>query len=681
MRDPRFDVLFEPVRIGPKLARNRFYQVPHCNGLGHREPRALAAMRATKAEGGWAVVCTEEVEVHPSSEVSPSIEGRIWSEADIPAHALVVEGIKAHGGLAGIELVYNAPRPNHVSRIPPRGVRAGPVLADTLEPTWCRAMDATDIADVRRWHANAARRAQAAGYDLIYCYAAHGLTLAQHFLSRHTNDRTDAYGGSLENRARFLKELIEATREAIGPDCALPVRIAVDDGETGLERAEIEDVVAMLDPLVDLWDFCMSSWPEDSQTARFAAEGYQDSFVRGLKGLSRNPVVGVGRFTSPETMLAQVREGVLDFVGAARPSIADPFLPAKIAEGRLDDIRECIGCNICVASDVQAIPIRCTQNPSMGEEWRRGWRPETLRPKARAARVLVVGAGPAGLEAALGLAIRGYDVALAEAERTLGGRARREATLPGLSTYARVADWRETQLAKRANVEIYRQSALGADDIAALDAEHVVIATGARWLRTGEGRAHPRGLPIAADAAVFTPDDILAGRTPSGDVLVYDDDHGHLGSAIAERLAMAGARVTIATPAPLVSSWTQVTLEQPAIERRLVKAGVRIRTRMRAAQIARDAVRLIDDVTQVQEDMHVDAVILVTGRAANDELARTLSARRARGETNLLTLAVIGDAEAPSLIANAVFAGRAFAETFDAAQDPDAPPFLRQTAL
>lgn len=680
MRDPRFDLLFEPVPIGPKVARNRFYQVPHCNGLGYREPRALAAMRGAKAEGGWAVVCTEEVEVHPASEVSPSIEGRLWSAQDIPAHALVVEAIQSHGALAGIELVYNAPRPNHVSRIPPAGVRAGPVIADTLEPTWCRAMDAHDIADVRRWHANAARRAREAGYDLVYCYAGHGLTLAQQFLSRHTNDRTDAYGGSLENRARFLRELIEATREAIGPSCALPVRIAVDAGDTGLERAEIEDVIGLLDPLVDLWDFCMSSWPADSQTARFAPEAYQDDVVRGLKALSRKPVVGVGRFTSPETMRAQVRDGVLDFIGAARPSIADPLLPNKIAEGRFDDIRECIGCNICVASDVQTIPIRCTQNPSMGEEWRRGWRPEALRPKKSAARILVVGAGPAGLEAALGLGLRGYDVLLADAARTLGGRARREARLPGLSSYARVADWREGQIAKLAGVEVYRGSLMGPDDIVALDVAHVVIATGATWRRDGLGRAHPQGLRLAPNATILTPDAVLDGAAPTGDVLVYDDDHGHLPSAIAEHLARAGARVTLATPAPLVSYWTQVTLEQPAIERRLIETGVTLRTRVRAREIAPGFVALVDDLTGAVEERAATTVVLATGRAPNRSLFDALARLRTAGDVRLASLDLIGDACAPSLIANAVFAGRAFAEGFGDAPDRDAPPFRRLTA-
>jgi len=678
VRDPRFDVLFEPVQIGPKVARNRFYQVPHCNGLGHRDPHALAAMRGMKAAGGWAVVCTEEVEVHPASEVSPSIEGRLWSDADIPAHALVADAIHEHGALAGIELVFSGPRPNYVSRMPPMGVRAQPVLSDALDPVWCRAMDKSDIADARRWHANAAKRARQAGYDLVYCYAGHGLAMAQHFLSRAHNDRTDEYGGALENRVRFLRELIEDARGAIGPDLALAVRIAVEEGDLdgGLERAEIEDVIGLLDPLVDLWDFCLGSWPADSQTSRFAPEGFQDDFVRGLKSFSQKPVVGVGRFTSPETMLAQVRSRSLDFIGAARPSIADPFLPAKIEAGQFDDIRECIGCNICVAADVQAVPIRCTQNPSMGEEWRRGWHPERLAPKASQHRILVVGAGPAGLEAALGLGRRGYEVALAEATRTLGGRARREARLPGLSAYARVADWREGQIGKLANIAVFRESPMTADDVLAFGAAHVVIASGASWRRDGRGHAHPHALTIDGGAALYTPDDVMAGATPSGDIVVYDDDHGVIGSAVAEQIAHSGARVTLITPAPLVSAWTQVTLEQAAIEKRLLDRGVRLLTRCTAVRIARGEIVYQDAIARRTHALECAGVVLVTGRTPERGLLDALDAQVSAWPDHGLTRAsAIGDALSPAMIAHAVFAGRAYAEAFDAPKDPDTPGF------
>src|SRR5271156_6861309 len=164
-------------------------------------------------------------------------------------------------------------------------------------------------------------------------------------------------------------------------------------------------------------------------------------------------------------MVSQVRRGVLDFVGAARPSIADPFLPKKLEEGRAEDIRECIGCNICVSSDYTSTNLRCTQNPTMGEEWRRGWHPERIAPRGADGSVLVIGAGPAGLEAALAAAQRGYDVHLAEASSELGGRVTRESTLPGLAEWRRVRDWRVGQLAKLANVRIYRDSLLEPDHV------------------------------------------------------------------------------------------------------------------------------------------------------------------------------------------------------------------------
>ena len=151
--------------------------------------------------------------------------------------------------------------------------------------------------------------------------------------------------------------------------------------------------------------------------------------------MTSKPVVGVGRFTSPDSMVAQIRRGILDFIGAARPSIADPFLPKKIEEGRLEDIRECIGCNICVSGDYTITPIRCTQNPTMGEEWRKGWHPEIISAKGSEDAVLIVGAGPAGLECARALGQRGYRVHLAEAGEELGGRVAKESRLPGLAEW------------------------------------------------------------------------------------------------------------------------------------------------------------------------------------------------------------------------------------------------------
>ena len=246
----------------------------------------------------------------------------------------------------------------------------------------------------------------------------------------------------------------------------MAVRLAVDEllGEQGLTaEAEGREVIELLAELPDLWDVNVSDWPNDSQTARFGREGAQEAYVAFVKQVTSKPVVGVGRFTSPDAMVSQIKRGVLDMIGAARPSIADPFLPRKIEEGRLDDIRECIGCNICVSGDNNIVPLRCTQNPTMGEEWRRGWHPEVIPAKASDDRILVVGAGPAGLECARAAGQRGYAVTLAEAGRELGGRVSLESRLPGLATWARVRDYRLGRLAALPNVEIYRESRLDAD--------------------------------------------------------------------------------------------------------------------------------------------------------------------------------------------------------------------------
>ena len=187
-REARHDILFEPVPIGPVTARNRFFQVPHCNGMGHRDPTPLAFMRGVKAEGGWAVVCTEEVEIHPSSEVAPYAEGRLWNDEDIPALARMVEKVHEHASLAGIELCHNGRvSSNLYSRQTSMTVDHMPT--DGYEPVQSRRMGLSDIADLRRRHRAAVRRSLQAGFDIVYVYAGHNLNTIGQFLSPHLNRR------------------------------------------------------------------------------------------------------------------------------------------------------------------------------------------------------------------------------------------------------------------------------------------------------------------------------------------------------------------------------------------------------------------------------------------------------------------------------------------------------------
>ena len=335
-RDARYDILFEPVQLGPVRAKNRFFQVPHCNGMGYRDPWAQAEMRRVKAEGGWAVVCTEQVEIHPSSDITPYIELRLWDEGDMPALARIADAIHDGGALAGIELAHNGMNaPNLTTREPPMGPGHLPVVTWSNDPVQARMMSGSDIADLRRWHRQAVRRALAVGYDVVYVYSGHALSVLHHFLSRRYNQRTDSYGGSVANRARLLAEVLADTREECDGRAAVACRLTVDDGgDPGVSRAEAEEVVTLLDHLPDLWDFVLGSWELDSATSRFAGEADRDPLIAGLKRLSAKPVVGVGRFTSPDTMVRQVRSGILDMIGAARPSIADPFLrPRSRQEG------------------------------------------------------------------------------------------------------------------------------------------------------------------------------------------------------------------------------------------------------------------------------------------------------------------------------------------------------------
>ena len=686
MRDPRYDILFEPVKIGPVTARNRFYQVPHCNGMGYVRPNSLAAMREIKAEGGWSVVCTEEVWIHHSSEIVPHAEGILWDDGDIPALAKMTEAVHKHGSLAGIELQHGGYcSSNNYSRIPP--IAPSSIVSSSYNPVQARAMDKTDIANFRKWHKKAALRSKQAGFDLIYVYAAHSGTLLTHFLSRMINKRTDEYGGSLENRVRLFRELIEETKDAVGDSCAVAVRFAVEEflGPMGItSENEGKEIVEMLAELPDLWDVNISKWSRDSAPSRFESEGYQESYISFVKSLTSKPVVGVGRFTSPDTMVSQIKRGVMDMIGAARPSIADPFLPKKIEEGRVDEIRECIGCNICVMSDQISVPIRCTQNPTMGEEWRRGWHPERIEPRKSDDGILVVGGGPSGLECAVALGQRGYRVILSESLSELGGRVSRESSLPGLSEWGRVRDYRVQMLDRIPDVSVYRGNTLSAEEIIEFsskdhfDYSHVMLATGSYWRNDGIGRNHREPVPGLEKIDVFTPDDIMNDISVKGRVLIYDDDHYYLGGVIAEKLRREGHEVLLVTPAATISSWSEWTLEQEQTQKLLIELGVEFATQTDLVSADAGMVELTCVFTDRRTEKDCDSLVLISERIPNDKLYHSLQEKSENlSEAGIKTLKCIGDCLAPSTIAAAVYSGHLAARELESDQQEEVP-FLRE---
>ena len=667
----RYKILFESVEIGPKTAKNRFYQVPHAMGSGNDMPNTRAAQRGIKAEGGWGVVNTGYCSIHPSSDDRPLPFARLWSEKDIASHVPMIEAVHEHDALAGIEFfhggAYTANRHSRMPPISPSGIQQKVSELMDMHLTAPKVMDKKDIKDLIQWHLIATERAIQAGFDIIYCYAGMGF-LPYHFLHPTFNNRSDEYGGSLENRSRLMRELITEMKEVAGDRAAIAVRMSTDEllsFKSESSESEAHEFFEINGEFPDLWDIKMSSWFKECPSGRFAESGHMEPYNSFVKKLTSKPVVGVGWFTSPDIMARQINDGILDFVGAARASIADPFLPNKLKEGREDDIRECIGCNICASCYNQGIPVRCTQNPSMGEEWRRGWHPEKIKPKSSDNSVLVIGGGPAGLEATLSLARRGYSVAIADSNKELGGRINMESKLPGMTSYKRVVDYRVNQISQLNNVEVFLDNTLGPDDILELGFDHVVTATGSTWQPS---IMDEKSAPVLIDKTdtIFTPEDILNGCELKSPVIIFDFDYYYMGGLMAEYIKDLGYEVTIITPFDKVSPWSFNSNEIDEIQLSLLEKNIRVLTQHRIMEVEDSSVKTIHKVSREETDIDRGSLVLVGYRKQNDSLYSDLNSREEDLKASgIKSLQNIGDSNAPGAVVHAVYAGHLYANTFD----------------
>jgi len=693
-RNPKHDILFEPIQIGPKTMKNRFYQIPHCNGFGSEKPLSQAYFRATKAEGGYAAVSTEYCSISPESDDTHRMSARLWDDEDIKNLSLMCDMLHEYDCLSAAELWYGGPHaPCMESRCVPRGPSQIPSDFEYL--TYAIEADKDDIRHLQNLYVEAAKRARSAGFDIVYVYGSHSY-LPQQFLTPFYNKRTDEYGGSFENRARFWRETIEQVKEAVGDDCAIAVRMSTDMflGEAGTQlKRDCLPFVELVDHLVDVWDINLSGiaeWGEDATPSRFYAEGRALPWQAAVKEISKKPVLGVGRWTNPDAMSDAIREGKLDIIATCRPSTSDPFLPKKIEEGRLDDIRECIGCNVCISRwEIGGPPLICTQNATAGEEYRRAWHPERYTPAKNADNdVLVVGAGPAGMECAMVLGKRGMRrVHLVDANDDMGGTMRWIPQLPGLGEWARVVNYRKIQLDKLENVEFIASTSLSAKEVAEYGAEIVVVATGSYWATDGLNGASHDAIQ-GADASLpwqATPDQLMGeGKTLDGErILVFDNDGYFMGVSVAEMFASAGKKVTLMTPLGNVAPYMHFTLEAPNMHRRLHSLGVDIVTYHLPSRFEEGAVVAthVYDEHGHEKTWEADGVVLVSQRRSNDSLYRALKDEigldglKAEGVDALYR---IGDCEAPRLIADAVFSGHRLAREIDS-PDPSIPlPFRRE---
>jgi dimethylamine/trimethylamine dehydrogenase len=691
-RAAKYDVLFEPIQIGPKTMRNRFYQTPHCTGFGSYLPAAQAHFRAMKAEGGWAVVNTEATQIHPEADYSGlHPPAQIWDDHDARNWSLMVEKVHEHGALAGIEL-HAGVNSGYDSRQPARGISN--VVSDVLWMGSVFEMNKEEIRELERQYVAAAKRARSAGFDIVNVSAYSASATPSLFLMNFYNKRTDEYGGSLENRARLWREILELVREAVGDDCAIASRFGVDTlhGTDEGIRVEEEGVafIQIVDHLVDFWDLQvggedLAAWPKDAGPSRFYPENFQGSFVAKVRPHTKKPIVGVGRFTNPDTMVDVIRSGQLDIIGAARPSIADPFLPKKVEEGRFDEIRECIGCNVCVSRVNAKWRLICTQNATSGEEYRRGWHPEKFDQAAnRGEDVLVVGAGPAGMECAIVLAKRGMRrIHLVEADGDLGGHLRWVSRLPRMGEWGRVIDYRRIQLSKLENVEVITDLRLDAGGVLEYGAEIVVIACGSRWSTDGLNGPAQKSIP-GADASlpdVAVPEQVMVDSKDVGQrVLIYDTEGYFMATALAEKFALEGKAVRLLTPFPGVAPYQDLTGENMFMIPMLFRAGVEMLSGHQVTAI--EDGRAIGHAQIAPEETltwEYDSVILVTQRVARDGLYNQLNHRGALEAAGISALYRIGDCLAPRLqVADAIFDGHRLGREIDC-DDPATPlPHIRE---
>jgi dimethylamine/trimethylamine dehydrogenase len=337
-RDPRFDPLFQPLKIGPVTAPNRFWQVPHCSGMGNIYPRSMATMRGIKAEGGWGVVNSKYCSIHPSSDDTPAPYASLWDKGDVANMAAMAEAVHAHGALAGVELWHGGQRSgNALSR--EAGLSPENHLAETV-PWQGQRMDRADIAALRRWHRAAAVRAPAAEFDVVYGYAAHTYLLSQ-FLNSALNpllgdyggDYGGGFGGGFGARSRLVREILEDTRAAVGDRMAVALRIEVldEDGTGHQERAEFFSQIAHL---VDVFDVTIPDYGIEMGPSRFVKEAALETQIAHVRAATGKPVVSVGALPAPRQSCLRSGEGC--WISSVPPAPPSPIrsCPPRFATGR-----------------------------------------------------------------------------------------------------------------------------------------------------------------------------------------------------------------------------------------------------------------------------------------------------------------------------------------------------------
>jgi 2,4-dienoyl-CoA reductase-like NADH-dependent reductase (Old Yellow Enzyme family) len=654
-----YPLLGSPMKLGPKTARNRIWMTAHATLLvkDHLFTDAHIAYYTTRAKGGAAVITMEAMAAHPTTQ---PYKGKAFAfdPRMVPEYQKLADAVHEHGTLLLSQPWHRGRQTNSVTNGLP--VWAPSAIPCGVYREMPHVMTAKDINEIIEGYRLSAKHSREGGLDGVEVHGmSHGYLLNQ-FLSPATNNRTDTYGGTIEDRMRIVIEILEASRAELGPDMIMGMRLNSNDGhEGGLGPDEWADLAARFEAtgLIDYISLSHGTYINRMLIYPTAPEkhGFQLDATATVKAAVKIPVVGVGRIVDPDEAEGYLRDGKCDFVGMARALISDPRWGQKALSGDAKTIRPCVGANWCMSTIFAQAPIGCIHNPSAGRELELD--EETLEPAKTPKSVAVVGGGPGGMRAAWTLARRGHAVTLFEARKRLGGQVRWWAKADSRTELVGIVDWLEARLAEEA-VDIRLETRVAQDDLTGFDA--VVVATGSTGLRHGWTMLRPEKwagppLPGADLDHVMAYTDLLEREPTIGKrAVVFDTMGGRQGAVTAEYLAQRGAQVFFITqlgqPSPDLAS----SRDWGKVHGMLRRAGVTFHVDRELTGIAARSVTVRDLFTGETETLEdIDHVVMVQGGSANDALFHTLSEQ--------LDCYLIGDAMSPRRVNDAIKEGELIA--------------------
>ena len=660
----QFASLMSPFKLGHIEVRNRLVDPAHATALAadHRPSSRLVAFHAARARGGVGLIIMENSRVHPTSAGGGSAM-EAWNQDNIPHYKTVADAVHSHGAKILAQLIHMGRNANSM---------------DTLMPVWAPSantipwanpsgsnevpheMTGKEIQELVQWWVRSAFNMKLASIDGVEIHAAHGFLVGQ-FLSPLTNQRTDEYGGNQKNRTRLALELAHAIRQEVGQDFVVGIRLSADELipggitlEHAIETAQLLEEAGDLDYLsishsVEYAPYSLAQQVADMSWPQAAYIHLAEAIKKATKGI---PIFGVCRIVDPEVAEDIIASGKADAVCMARAHLADPEIGRKLMEGRRDDIRPCTGSNQSCASRTLGggRSIGCLVNPEAGREYELGF----ITPAENKRAVVVVGGGPAGMEAARVAALRGHQVVLYEKSDRLGGQVNTLVKAPLRKEFGRATEWLEGQI-RKLGVEVRLNTEATADNLPA-DANAVIVATGSEPAVMEIAGVNGSGSP-----KVVAVDDVLEERVKverDQRVVLLDDEGTYKAGSVTEFLADRGAEVHYVTGSGSVAKGLHSSSQVPLV-RRLQKKGIAFHLERWVKAVDGNTLSLSE--TYGEDAETIQGVDLVVTAGPNRPVTQLYEALKA--DNGSIELIAVGDCVTPRSTVEAIREGYMAART------------------